>query len=150
MAMNMETIGAMLAKIGGYMGKKFSLDSQGVLALSYMGNRSCVFVAQNGVCPRIGMVAPLVSAGTKEQIARAAAMNANFDRDSGLLALDANGSLVLTAARDAADLTEDTLASFLSDFIMVASELCDVFQASSEAGNGADLLSQLGDHVIRG
>jgi hypothetical protein len=121
--MNLETIGAMLARIGGYLGKEFALDSRGMLTLSYAGSRICVFAARDGFRPRIGMCAPLVSGATDALIFRAMTMNANLDRETGVLALDDMGALVFTAARDAAELTEEVLADFMSDFLRLAVEL---------------------------
>jgi hypothetical protein len=121
--MNLDTIGAMLARIGGYLGKNFALDSRGMLTLSYAGDRVCVFAARDGFQPRIGMCTPLVSGATDALLLRAMTMNANLERETGVLALDDRGALVFTAARDAAGLTEEILADFISDFLRVAVEL---------------------------
>ncbi|MGJ0509146.1 MAG: CesT family type III secretion system chaperone [Methylocystis sp.] len=132
MITNRETIGAMLTRIGGCLGKKFTLDSQGALTLSYAGNRSCVFAAQDGFRPRIGMTTSLISGATDDQILRASLMNANLERASGVLALDSAGALVFTAARDAEDLSQEELAHFLSDFMRVSIELSDALTAPKE------------------
>jgi hypothetical protein len=145
--MTLENIGAMLARIGRYMGKEFTLDSRGALALSYAGNRSCMFAAQDGFRPRIGMSAPLVADATDEIILRASVMNASLERDSGVLALDARGTLILTSARDAADLTEETLANFISDFVKIAVELGDALQLEKQDREGPEELVRA-DHPI--
>jgi hypothetical protein len=128
-----EEIGALIAKIGRQLGKPFALDSRGTLSLSYDGGRSCVFAAQGGFRPRIGMQASLIPAATDDQFARALLMNAKLDRRTGVLALDSVGALVFTAAADAENITEDELAGFMGDFMKVSIELTEALRAPGAA-----------------
>ncbi|MGJ0509152.1 MAG: CesT family type III secretion system chaperone [Methylocystis sp.] len=119
MSETIESIGAKLKNVGQLIGADLALDSHGVAAMTYDDGRSCVFAA-GGFPPRIGMAAPLVSGANKEQISHALALNATLERVAGVLALDDFGAIILTAARDAEGLTEEALASFMSDFIRQA------------------------------
>ncbi len=133
MTQGLESISQMLRKIGANLGVKFALDDRGALALSYAGEHACVLVAAPGHPLRIGMIAPLFPCPTNEQCERALRTNANLERESGVLALDASGRLIFTAARDADDLTEEGLAAFMGDFMRVSVELFDALRMTESA-----------------
>jgi hypothetical protein len=133
----LEQIGEMLVSIGRRLGATFVLDDRGTLTLSYAGDRICVLAVHSGFYPRIGMLASLIPAPTDDQIARALRMNATLGRETGVLALDDQGALVLTSAREAQDLSEKELAAFMGDFMKDSIELKDALRARTAAGNDA-------------
>jgi hypothetical protein len=152
MTVTIERIGALLKSIGASMGTDLSLDSSGVAPMTYDGGRQCVFAAQGGFRPRIGMAAPLIFSPSKAQMSRALALNANLERETGVLALDDSGAIGLTAARDAEGLNEETLAAFMASFLGQAADLAVALQGvgvSSEAARPPFGASS-GEGLIRG